>query len=179
IGLRNAPRRLLRAALIVFGLMLATTFVASSLAVDDTITLAVRTVAVYNLGRVDEDVTGGVGPLNLYAQEAASPVTQALAYDPAVAGIAPALVAPNTLVADETAREVRGGVAAIGMQPDHAGVLGALTDTTTGAPRPLQALGASEVYLDTALANALNAHAGDTVTLYSIAWQGRRYHFRV
>jgi putative ABC transport system permease protein len=179
IGLRNAPRRLLRAALIVFGLMLATTFVASSLAVDDTITLAVRTVAVYNLGRVDEDVTGGVGPLNLYAQEAASPVTQALAGDPAVAGIAPALVAPNTLVADETAREVRGGVAAIGMQPDHVGVLGALIDTTTGAPRPLQALGASDVYLDAALANALNARPGDIVTLYSIAWQGRRYHFHV
>ncbi|HZC06473.1 MAG TPA: FtsX-like permease family protein [Ktedonobacterales bacterium] len=179
IGLRNAPRRLLRAALIVFGLMLATTFVASSLAVDDTITLAVRTVAVYNLGRVDEDVTGGTGPLNTFEQEDAGLVIESLGGNPKVAGVAPALVVPNTLVADDSAREVRGGITAMGLQPAHAGALGALTDTTTGAPQPLQALGAHEVYLNGALANTLNAHVGDTVTLYSVAWQGSRYSFHV
>jgi putative ABC transport system permease protein len=180
IGLRNAPRRLLRAALITFGLMLATTFVASSLAVDDTITQAVRTVAVFNLGRVDEDVTGGVGPLNLFPQEDASAVAYALRGDPEVAGVAPTLDIPNTLVADETAREVRGGVAALGMLPDNAGALGALTDAhAPHTPRPLQALSGSGVYLNSALAAALNAKPGDTVALYSVAWPGRRYRFQV
>ncbi len=59
IGVRNVGRRRLRTSLIVFGLMLSTTFVAASLAVDDTISLAVQTVAVFTLGRVDEDVRGG------------------------------------------------------------------------------------------------------------------------
>lgn len=179
IGLRNAPRRLLRAVLILFGLMLATTFVASALAVDDTITLAVRTVAVYNLGRVDEDVAGGNGPLNTFDQDAARLVFKALRGDPEVAGIAPALVVPNTLVADDSARQVRGGVTALGMQPDQAGVLGTLADTATGAARPVQALGAHDVYLNGPLASALDARVGDMVTLYSIAWQGQRYSFHV
>ena len=179
IGLRNAPRRLLRATLIIFGLMLATTFVASSLAIDDTITLAVRTVAVYDLGRVDEDIIGGTGPLDSFPQVMATLVTGALNGDRRVAGIAPALVAPNTLVADETARQVRGGVSAIGMQPDDAGVLGALTDTASGAPRPLQALGARDVYLNRSLAATLNAHVGDHLTLYSIAWPRQRFSFQV
>ncbi|HEX8996893.1 MAG TPA: FtsX-like permease family protein [Ktedonobacterales bacterium] len=179
IGLRNAPRRLLRAALIVFGLMLATTFVASSLAIDDTITLAVRTVAVYNLGRVDEDVIGGSGALNTYPLAAASLVRSQLKRNPAVAGVAPTLVVPNTLVADETAREVRGGVSAIGMLASDAGALGALTDTTTGAPRSFQALGPQDVYLNRTLAADLNARVGDSVALYSVAWPGQRFWFHV
>ncbi len=180
IGLRNAPRRLLRAALIVFGLMLATTFVASSLAVDDTITQAVRTVAVFNLGRVDEDVAGGVGPLHLFPQEDASAISYWLRGDPAVAGVAPTLTIPNTLVADETAREVRGGVAALGMLPSQAGALGALTETAAPhTPQSLRALGGSEIYLNRSLAAALNARPGDTVALYSIAWPGQRYRFKV
>lgn len=179
IGLRNAPRRLLRAALIVFGLMLATTFVASSLAIDDTISLAVRTVAVYDLGRIDEDVVGGSGLLNSYPLASASLVEQALAHHPEVVGVAPTLVVTNTLVADETAREVRGGAAAIGMRPDNAGVLGALRDTTTGAPRSLLALGPQDVYLNRRLAADLNARPGDTVALYSVAWPGQRFRFHV
>lgn len=179
IGLRNAPRRLLRAALIVMGLMLATTFVASSLAVDDTITLAVRTVAVYNLGRVDEDIVGGDGALGVFPERVGDMAALALRNNPQVAGAASTLVNPNTLVADETARETRGDVAALGMDPANTGVLGALTDTTSGAPRPLQALAAQDVYLNSSLAHALNAHAGDTLSLYSISWPGRRYQFHV
>ncbi|MEO7001128.1 MAG: ABC transporter permease, partial [Ktedonobacterales bacterium] len=179
IGLRNVPRRLLRTLLIVFGLMLATTFVASSLAIDDTITLAVKTAAVYTLGRVDEDVVGGAGQLGAYPMEVSTLVSATLGHNPHVAGIAPALVAPNTLVADVTAREVRGGVTAIGMIPDNAGTLGTLRDTASGAARPIQALGPHEVYLDAALAAPLNAHVGDTVALYSVHWLGHRYSFRV
>ncbi len=179
IGLRNAPRRLLRAALIVAGLMLATTFVASSLAVDDTISLAVRTVAVYNLGRVDEDVVGGSGALGLFPERVGDSVATTLRNNPKVAGVAETLVNSNTLVADDTARETRGDVAAMGMDPANAGVFGALRDTANGAPRPLQALAPQDVYLNASLAGALNAHTGDTVSLYSISWPGQRYQFHV
>src|SRR5579885_3766818 len=68
IGLRNVPRRRLRMVLIIFGLMLATTFISAALAVGDTISTAVRSVAVYNYGRVDEIVSGGHGALGLFPQ---------------------------------------------------------------------------------------------------------------
>src|SRR5512146_2918340 len=82
IGVRGAGRRPLRSGLIVFGLMLSTMFVASSLAVDDTISTAVKTIAVFNLGRVDEDVVGGVGQLGVYNQRFGGEVVEALADNP-------------------------------------------------------------------------------------------------
>jgi putative ABC transport system permease protein len=179
IGLRNTPRRPLRATLIIGGLMLATTFIASSLTIDDTISLAVRSVAVFNLGRVDEDVTGGEGPLGLYPADVGYAVEDELAKNALVADVAPALVAQQTLVADTTSREVRGGVAAIGMAPSEGGVFGALRDTPTGAMRSSQTIGAADAYLDETLATTLNARVGDRITLYSAQWAGRRYTYTV
>jgi putative ABC transport system permease protein len=177
IGLRNAPRRWGRTLLIVFGLMLATTFIASSLAIDDTITLAVRSVAVFNLGRVDEDVTGGQGPLGLYPSEIGAAVAQTLSKDARVADVAPALVAQNTLVADTTAREVRGGVAALSIASAQSGVFGDLRDTRSGATRSAVSLEGNDAFLDQPLAIALNARVNDRITLYSTLWPGKRYSF--
>src|SRR5690348_16420844 len=87
IGLRNVPRRRLRMLLIIFGLMLATTFISAALAVGDTISTAVRSVAVYNYGRVDEIISGGHGDLGLFPQNAYDIVQQGLTGDPDVAGV--------------------------------------------------------------------------------------------
>ncbi len=179
IGLRNTPRRPVRAILIITGLMLATTFIATSLAIDDTITLAVKTVAVFNLGRIDEDVIGGQGVLNAYPAYYGDRVADALRGDPHVAGVAPTLVAQDTLVADQTAKQVRGGVSALGVMPDDGGPLVAFHSTTTGAATPVQALGPGDIYLNVNLASLLNARPGDTVTLYSLLWRGQRYSYRV
>src|SRR3974390_1744470 len=54
IGIRNIPRRRSQMLLIVFALMLSTTLLSSVLATGDVITAAVQTVAVSNLGKVDE-----------------------------------------------------------------------------------------------------------------------------
>ena len=178
IGLRNARRRKARTSLIIAGLMLSTMFIASALAVDDTITLAVKTIAVFNLGRVDEDVTGGSGALALYPQEVGASVRDALDSSPHVAGVAPALVVPNLLVADETARQVRGGVSGLGLAPQNGGPLTDLRDATR-APAPVGALTAGQVYLNTSVATLLNAHAGDTIALYSTLWPGHRYRYTV
>jgi putative ABC transport system permease protein len=126
IGLRSLSRRRIRTLLIVAGLMLSTTFVASALAIDDTITLAVKTVAVFNLGRIDEDVYGGSGKLGLFSTDFAILLEGQLGHDPQIAGMAPALVVPNTLVADQTARQVRGGVIALAFLPGNAGPLASL-----------------------------------------------------
>src|SRR6266508_2156508 len=59
IGLRNIPRRRGRTALIILGLMLGTTIIASSLLTGDTMASAVRSSVVKSLGLIDETVTGG------------------------------------------------------------------------------------------------------------------------
>ncbi|HEV7129394.1 MAG TPA: ABC transporter permease, partial [Ktedonobacterales bacterium] len=178
IGLRNMPRRPLRTALVVFGLMLATMFIAAAFAVDDTITLAVKTIAVFNLGRVDEQVVGGDGPLGLYSTVVAAQVEQVLANNPHVAGVAPALVVPNLLVADQSARQVRGGVSGIGLMTNQAGPLGNLR-TLSGASATPDALGSQDAYLNRNTAQFLNARVGDTLSLYSTLWPGKRYTFHV
>lgn len=180
IGLRNISRRRLRTALIVFGLMLSTSFVAMSLAVDDTITQAVKTVAVFNLGRVDEDVVAHSWAPKYYNQRYGSAVARTVAGDPRVAGVAPALVIPNMLVADETQRQVHGGVIAIGFNPASAGPLGDLrTTANANVSTPLTALDSNEVYLNRTAGQALFAQQGDTIYLYSDLWPAQRYGFRV
>ena len=182
IGVRNVPRRWLRAGLIVFGLMLATTFVAAALAVDDTITQAVKSVAVFNLGKIDEQVVGGTGPLGanlaFFPAEEGSDVRRALAGDARVAGVEPALVVPGLLVADETARQVRGGVSGMALVTDAAGPLGDLR-TQNGAAEDAGHLASGAVDLNTSTAQLLNARAGDTIFLYSALWPGKRYGYHV
>ncbi len=174
IGLRNVGRRRLRTVLIVAGLMLSTTFVASSLAVDDTVTRAVQTVAIFNLGRIDEDVVGGRGDLHLYSSAIGGSVTQALTGNRLVAGVAPTLSLGDVLVADETSKQVRGAVTGLGMDASGAGSLGDLRDTA-GAPAPNDTLAADDVYLNASLAQLLSAKPGDALLLYSSVWPGQRY----
>ncbi len=178
IGVRNVGRRRLHTVLIVSGLMLSTTFVASSLAVDDTVTLAVRTVAVYNLGRIDENVLGGRGALHLYPSAIGDTVSEALRGDQQVAGVAPALTLSDVLIADETTKQVRGGVTGLGMDAAQAGPLGDLRDSGGGVS-PSDALLPGQVYLNANLARLLTAKPGDALYLYSSLWPGARYPAQV
>jgi putative ABC transport system permease protein len=178
IGLRSLSRRRIRTLLIVAGLMLSTTFVASALAIDDTITLAVKTVAVFNLGRIDEDVYGGSGKLGLFSSDFGTLLQGQLGHDPQIAGIAPALVVPNTLVADQTARQVRGGVTALAFLPGNAGPLGSLR-SASGADVSVSALSNNQVYLNRNLATLLGSNPGNRLSLFSSLWPGHRYSFDV
>jgi putative ABC transport system permease protein len=175
IGVRNVPRRRLRTVLIVFGLMLSTTFVAAAIAVDDTIVLAVKTVAVYNLGRIDETVVPRGGTSGPFAQRFGTRVSGLLANDPNVAGVAPALETSNILVADETARQVRGGVLGVGIDATTGGTLTELSTVETQTAAPVESLGTNEIYLNRTLGKLLNAHAGDAIYLYSTDWPGKRF----
>src|SRR5260370_10177510 len=66
IGVRNIARRRTQMVLIVFALMLSTTLLSSVLAIGDVITATVQSVAIYNLGNVDELIQGGYGALGLF-----------------------------------------------------------------------------------------------------------------
>src|SRR3954451_4422687 len=59
IGLRNIPRRRSRSALIVLGLMLGTTIIASALLTGDTMATTVRGSVLRSLGTTDEVVIAG------------------------------------------------------------------------------------------------------------------------
>jgi putative ABC transport system permease protein len=178
IGLRNVPRRRLRMVLIVFGLMLATTFISAALAVGDTISTAVRSVAVFNYGRVDEIVSGGNGGLGLFPQSAYDLLQQGLADDSDVAGVAPALQENNLLLADRTSRQTRSKVTALAIPPGAEEGFDGMSNAN-GAPLASGALGVREVYLNRTLGGLLNAKVGDTIYVYSERWEGKRFTFTV
>lgn len=176
VGLRNLPRRRLRTVLVVLGLMLATMFVSTAVAVDETIVLAVENVAVFNLGRLDEDVVGGTGSLGLFDQSVASTIATHLASDHAVAGVAPALAIPDVLVTDATQNQVRGSVVALGVGGSAAGPLTdfqvAGANGVTDSPVDLAP---GQVFLNSTLAQLLHAKAGDQLSLYSATWNGTKF----
>ncbi len=178
IGLRNVPRRRLRMILIIFGLMLATTFISAALGVGDTISTAVRSVAVYNYGRVDEVVSGGRGDLGLFPENAYDIVQQGLNGDPDVAGVAPALQEGNLLLADETSRQVRSQVTALAIPPGAEDTFDGMYDAN-GKSLPSSALNVNDIYLNRTLGGLLNAKPGDLIYVYSQRWPQQRYSFTV
>nr|MBA3823939.1 hypothetical protein [Ktedonobacterales bacterium] len=179
IALRNVPRRPSRTALIIFGLMFATLFSAASLAVEDTVLIAIKSVAVFNLGKIDEDVTTSRGgALHLYPDRIGPQVQGTLATTSTVIGVAPALVVPHVFVADAGSRQVRGNVTIFALAPGGAGPLADLR-APDGTSAAISALGTGEVYLNRNASTLLGAHAGDTVLLTSAYWDNTRRPFRV
>ncbi len=178
IGLRNVPRRRTRMLLIIFGLMLATTFISAALAVGDTISTAVRSVAVFNYGRVDEIVSGGRGALGLFPEYISFRAQQELANDVDVAAIAPAFEEDTLLLADETSRQVRSQVTALAIPPGAESGFDGMHDAS-GTPLNSADLGPNDIYLNRTLGKLLNAQPGDTIYVYSQRWPGQRYQFTV
>src|SRR5438876_8236838 len=92
IGVRNIPRRCTQMWLIVFALMLSTTLLSSVLATGDVITGAVQSVAVYNLGSVDETIEGGHGDLGYFPDGVYYQVLNLAKQDSDIAAVGAALV---------------------------------------------------------------------------------------
>ncbi len=75
--------------------MLATTFVAAAIAIDDTVVLAVKPVTIYNLGRIDEQVMRPSGSTEPFPVEFGGLVRDSLASNAHVAGIGARLSHPD------------------------------------------------------------------------------------
>ena len=93
--------------------------------------------------------------------------------------MAAALRETNLLVADETSRQVRSSVTALGVLPDSELGFGGLQDVATKQNRLVKSLPADGVYFNQTIATLLNAKPGDTIYLYSDRWPGRRYTVHV
>ena len=175
IGVRNIPRRRTQMLLIVFALMLSTTLLSSVLATGDVITAAVQTVAVTNLGNVDETITGG-GFFDNYIYIR---MRNGVKNDPHIAAIGAAVVENGLLIADLSSRQVRSKVTALALEPGSEQGFGGIQDVNGKGHYSINELQANEVYVNQTLATLINAHAGDTLYLYSSRWPGKRYEMHV
>jgi putative ABC transport system permease protein len=173
IGVRNIPRRRLQMVLIVFALMLSTTLLASVLTTGNIITSAVQSVAVYNLGNVDEIVEPRHG--TFFDDYVYQDLVKYQRHNANIAAIGAALVENDLLVADATSRQVRSNVIGLGIIPDSETGFGGMQDTQSQKVLRIANLPPNTVYMNQTTATLLNAHAGDTLYLYAQRWPGKRY----
>ncbi len=179
IGVRNIPRRRLQMLLIVFALMLSTTLLSSVLATGDVITAAVQSVAVYNYGNIDEIIEGGRSPIGLYRDGVYYSLLDQNKHNTDILAIGAALREQNLLVADQTSRQVRSKVTALGIIPGSEQGFGGMQEVNSKKHFTTASLATNQVYLNQTSAQLLNAHAGDTLYLYSSRWSGKRYAMRI
>jgi putative ABC transport system permease protein len=154
--------------------MLSTTLLSSVLATGDVITAAVQTVAVSNLGNVDETIQASSTP-GFFDDRVYFELQHRVRNDPNIAAIGAALIEQGILVADVTSRQVRSKVTGLGVIPGSEKGFGTIQDDTKNIQYHIADLQANQVYLNHTLAVLINAHAGDTIYLYSKRWPGKRY----
>lgn len=175
MGARNVARRRGRSALIVAGLMLATTIISSSLATGDAMGRTLRSSVFESLGATDEAVVVAGAEVDPYLGldsttrpgffDAArvDDVRDALASSDDVDGVAPAVVTP-VAVQDVTARQSEPQVGLFGSEAPALAGFGAIT--TDVGPVSLAALGTAEAYLNEDAADEMSARAGDRLLVY-------------
>lgn len=179
IGARNLVRRRGQMLLIIFALMLSTTLLTCVLATSTVVNATVQTVAVSNLGTIDETVEGGHGDIGRFDDWIYYRLRAHTRTNPDIAAIAGVLVEHQLLLADETSRQVRSGVTSLALIPGSEAGFGGLLDDTGHSRHTIAQLGLFDVFLNHTLAQLINAHPGDTLYLYSQRWPARRYQMHV
>ncbi|HWS46184.1 MAG TPA: FtsX-like permease family protein, partial [Acidimicrobiia bacterium] len=173
LGMRNAARRRGRSVLIVVGLMLATTIIASALGTGDTMGRTIRSSVLRTLGRSDEwitvraakqspifQLTGSTGN-DLFDERVLADVDHALSGSGLVDGVAPAII-DTVAVQDVTSRHTEPRVGVFAADPARLSGFGTIVGSS-GRPVSLADLTPGAVYLDRRAADKLHARAGDTV----------------
>ena len=169
LGLRPIPRRRAQSILIVLGLMLATLIVTAAFVTGDTLSNSIRTMAIQGMGEMDEMVMvspGSTGERYFKNGRYESLAAQLAGY-PLVDHILPAIQESAPVVNVASRRSLR-SIGILGLRPEDARVLQREEITNAdGQPLSLDALGADEVYLNAAAAEALDAAPGDTLEIYA------------
>jgi putative ABC transport system permease protein len=174
---RNVARRRARSALIVGGLMLATTIIGASLVTGDTMGHTVRSSVLRALGETDEAVVAAgaeldptlqvdaVAPADYFDEDAVDTVRRAVAGSPLVDGVAAAVIEPIA-VQDRSSRQSEPRVTLFGSDP---GSLAGFDDITgpDGRSLLLTDLGLHEVFLNDDGADELGAAAGDQLVVFA------------
>lgn len=190
LGLRNLPRRPVRALLIVFGLTLSTTVISAAFGTGDTITSTLRSLVVETLGTTDEAIvlnpprqsTGdraralangtfgglkaddlGFFPLTEYER-----IREVARDSDEIAATLPAISDQVTVVLGES-QQTRTAVGLLATRtPGEAfGTLRA----ADGTPLALEALAPDEVVVNAAAATELGVAPGQTLNIRTYEWQ--------
>jgi putative ABC transport system permease protein len=181
MGVRNIPRRVAQSVLIVIGLMLSTLIISAALTTGDTVDHSVTKLAYDWLGHMDEAVVFDADQSTQATNKAVVPesvfteLQTALANNPDVDGIAPAIFESVPVIDDRT-KLSSPSATMIGVDPSTLGGFPGNIVTRNGKPVDLTTMAKDEIYLNTKGSKELDARAGDTVTIYV---QGFPYTFKV
>jgi putative ABC transport system permease protein len=176
LGVRNVGRRRGRSALIVVGLMLGTTIVATALTTGDTMSHTIRATAVRTLGQTDELVSakgtdvdlgtslGSATGVEYFDEAAVARVDRALAGSGLVDGVTPAIVEQIAVQAPEQ-RQTEPRVTLFAADPERMDGFGSITGSDGEVT--LAGLERSEAYLNEEAADELGVAPGDRVLIFA------------
>jgi putative ABC transport system permease protein len=182
LGVRNVPRRPGRSALIVVGLMLGTTIVATAMTTGDTMSHTIRTAAVTALGETDvlvsthgaedaltsgEEIGSGgqAGAVRYFPESLLYDVHAAARHSRVVDGVAPAIIERVAVVAPRTG-QTEPRVTLFASDPGRLDGFGEIK-LTDGRPIALAELKQGVVFLNRDAAEELDARQGDIVRVFA------------
>jgi putative ABC transport system permease protein len=173
LGVRNVRRRRGRTALIVGGLMLGTTIIASALASGDTMSHTIRSAAIQSLGTTDEVVSSKGAEVNMevalgeatgvdyFSEDLVPVIERELLRAEHFDGVAPAIIEP-VAVRSFNSRQHEPRVTLFASSSPHLAAFGAIR-TLEGQVVSLDELGPGQVFLNQDAADDLASRAGDSV----------------
>ena len=169
MGARNVSRRSGRTVLIVVGLMLGTTVIASALSTGDTIASTIRSDVLVSMGEVDEivmpkgsaDTAGDVGYMD---ESVVDLVDEALNGTGLVDGVSPAII-EDIALQDLTSRRTEPQATLVATDPARAEGFGEIK-IAGGEVVSVADLDPGTVFVDREMADELDTAAGHELTLY-------------
>ena len=173
LGVRNVGRRRARTALIVGGLMLGTTIIASALASGDTMSHTIRSAAIQSLGSTDEVVSSKGAEVNMdvalgeatgvdyFSEDVVPLIERELLRSEHFDGVAPAIIEP-VAVRSFNSRQNEPRVTLFASSGPHLAAFGSIR-TVQGHVVSLDDLRPGEVFLNEDAADDLASRAGDSV----------------
>jgi putative ABC transport system permease protein len=176
VGLRNVGRRRGRTALIVVGLMLGTTIVATALTTGDTMSHTIRATAVRTLGQTDELVSakgaeislgtglGAATGVEYFDEGIVQEIDAALAGTDLADGVTPAVIEQIAVQAPEQ-RQTEPRVTLFAADPARMEGFGAIEGSAGEVT--LADLARSEAFLNAEAAEELGVRTGDRILIFA------------
>jgi putative ABC transport system permease protein len=174
LSVRNIPRRIGRSALIVVGLMLATTIISAAFGTGDTIAKTIRTEVITSLGNVDEiisaqeegdiEVTGETTQLAYFDRDAFDEVRASVANDPNIDGVMP-LIWEGAGVQSVTTQQTEPRVTIFAPDPAYMEGFGEIRNIE-GGTLSMADLRPDEVYINKEAAENFDALPGHQLSVY-------------
>jgi len=177
LGVRNVGRRRGRTALIVVGLMLGTTIVATALTTGDTMSHTIRGAAVATLGQTDELVSargtevslgaglGSATGIEYFDESVVDEIDRELAGTNLVDGVTPAIV-EQVAVQAPLQRQTEPRVTMFAADPERMTGFGTIVGSD-GKAVSLRQLSSGQVFLNADAAEELGVGPGDRLSVFA------------